>query len=205
MKSISTKILVTIAILVVSFSSMAQSAENILKNAADKLTGSKSISAQFTLSADNSTTSGSIVMSGKRFKMTSSQLSTWYDGKTQWSYSPEIEEINISEPTPEELQQINPFAIISEFKKTYNSQLLSSTSGNYRIQLTAKSTDASIRKVVITLNTKTYYPSQIVVTLDNNSTATINVTNVKTGGSLPKSTFVFNAADYPDAEIIDLR
>ena len=205
MKHLKAIIILVIALVCTNLNINAQSAEAILKSASEKLTKSKSVSADFSITSGNTISKGNIVMSGKRFKMTSDQLSTWFDGKTQWSYNPEIEEVNISEPTDEELQQINPLTIISDFKKSYNCKLLNSASGLHKIELTAKTTNTSISKVVLTLNSKTYYPTTIVVTFDNNSTTTINVSNLKIGNALPKSTFIFNQSDYPDAEIIDLR
>ena len=48
-------------------------------------------------------------------------------------------------------------------------------------------------------------PREITVTMRNGRKATISISSVVKGGELPVSTFRFPAAQYPGAEIIDLR
>ncbi len=186
-----------------TFSSFAITANKILANAANKYTNCKSISASFNI-IDNGTNTGTITTAGNKFVITTSQLSTWFDGKTQWSYSPITNEVNISEPTAEELQQINPFAIIGSFRNDYNAKLLDKNNG-YKISLTPKKSNPTINNIVITFNPTTYFPSLIVITTKNNNKATIKVKSISAGNSLPASTFTFNATKYPNVEIIDLR
>ena len=51
----------------------------------------------------------SFVIQGDMFTISSPGLRSWYDGKTQWTYSSQIGEVNIITPTPEEVSQINPW------------------------------------------------------------------------------------------------
>ena len=148
---------------------------------------------------------GTIVTSGDKFHISSPQLSTWYDGRTQWTYSPSSNEVNITEPTAEELQQVNPFAIISAFRRAYKGTLLKSPAGTHTVQLLPLDKKASIRKAVVTFDAKTLYPTLIRLTTDNNAILSIKVTNVVAGKKYPLSTFVFAKKKYPGAEIIDLR
>lgn len=200
------KYFITLVIAILSFgTSSAITADDVLKSAADKYQKARSLSADYSFSAGGEAAKGSIITSGDKFYIYSAELSTWYDGRTQWTYTPATNEVSITEPTPEELQQINPFAIISAFRKAYKSTLLKSAAGTYKIQLLPASKNASISKAVVTMDANTYYPSKIELTIDNNSLVTINVKNVKTGANYPASTFVFDKSKYPHAEIVDLR
>ena len=196
-------IILFIMLIISTFSSFAITANEILANAANKYVNSKSISASFNIN-DNGSNSGTITTAGDKFIISTSQLSTWFDGKTQWSYSSTANEVNISEPTAEELQQINPFAIIGSFRNNYNAKLLDKNNG-YKISLTPKKTNPTINDIVITFNPTTYFPSLIVITTKNNNKATIKVKSISAGNALPASTFTFNATKYPGVEIIDLR
>lgn len=200
------KYLIGLFIIIFSVSSSsAVTVDEILNVATNKYQKSSAISADYTFSSQNEQTKGTIISSGNKFYIYSTDLSTWYDGKTQWTYSPATNEVNISEPTLDELQQINPFVIIKSFRTGYKNSLLKSPKGTYSIQFISINPNASIRKAILTMDSQTYYPTKIVLTLDNGMQATIGVKNVKTGVNYPSSTFVFNKSKYPHAEIIDLR
>ena len=51
---------------------------------------------------------GSFVMRGERFELQMMQMEIAYDGKTLYMYSAETDEIQLTEPTQEELLQANP-------------------------------------------------------------------------------------------------
>ena len=194
--------------LVVFFSASdiyAINANEVLTNASEKYQNDGSISAQFTLSGVGNSTDGTITISGDKFHLSTPLLSIWYNGRTQWTYSAETNEVNITEPTVEELQQVNPFAIINSFRMQFNATLLKSANSMYRIQLTPlKSVNTSISKAIVTLNASTLYPNEIALTIDNNI-ITIKTKNIKAIKNVPHKTFVFDEKKYPNAEIVDLR
>lgn len=199
------RIALFLSLLMTVAAAYAVTAESVINTAANRYQRLKSLSANYSLRSGSESTKGMIITSGDKFHITSGQMITWYDGRTQWSYSPSTNEVNISEPTPEELQQVNPFAIINAFRKAYKGTLLASPAGTYKIQLLPIDRRASIRKAVITLNAKTFYPSTILLTMDNNMTVNISVKNIKTGQNYPASTFIFNKRKYPRVTIVDLR
>ena len=183
----------------------AINANEVLTNASEKYQKDGSISAQFTLSGVGNSTDGTITISGDKFHLSTPLLSIWYNGRTQWTYSAETNEVNITEPTVEELQQVNPFAIINSFRMQFNATLLKSANSMYRIQLTPlKSVNTSISKAIVTLNASTLYPNEIALTIDNNI-ITIKTKNIKAIKNVPHKTFVFDEKKYPNAEIVDLR
>jgi outer membrane lipoprotein-sorting protein len=194
--------------LVVFFSASdiyAINANEVLTNASEKYQKDGSISAQFTLSGVGNSTDGTITISGDKFHLSTPLLSIWYNGRTQWTYSAETNEVNITEPTVEELQQVNPFAIINSFRMQFNATLLKSANSMYRIQLTPlKSVNTSISKAIVTLNASTLYPNEIALTIDNNI-ITIKTKDIKAIKNVPHKTFVFDEKKYPNAEIVDLR
>lgn len=198
-------IITLILIITASLSANANDTNSILANASNKLVNNKSISATFSLINNGKPEQGAITIAGDKFTITTDELSTWFDGKTQWTYSPSINEVNISEPTPDELQLINPFAIIKNFKTEFNAKLLSNTNGVCKILLTPKNKNASIKNIELSLNSSSFFPTLVVINATNNIKTTIKVKSIKTGDTLPASTFTFYAKNYPNIEIIDLR
>lgn len=198
-------ILFLFVITAITIPSFAQSADAILSSAAERFNAAQSISAEYTIRGNGSTSNGKIIISGEKFAISSPEISSWYDGTTQWTYSPSIGEVNITEPSTDELQQINPFAIISHFRTSYKATKLKSSKGSFKVELRPIIDGVSITHAIITFNASTYMPSLIVLTMDNNASASIDVTSIKSGGNHPESTFVFNEKQFPQASIIDLR
>ena len=63
--------------------------------------------------------SGTIQLKGEKFVLKTSDMVTWFDGKTQWSYVAKNDEVNVSNPTQEELQQINPYTFLYIYQKGF--------------------------------------------------------------------------------------
>lgn len=183
----------------------ADTADGLLSKAAERLRSAKSVTAQFTLSSGGSKSSGKIILAGDRFHVSTQELSTWYDGKTQWTYSPQAGEVNITEPTPEELQQVNPFAIINAFRRGYKATLAGKTANTRTVLLRSSAKNADITTVTLTLNASTHYPTRIVLNMADGTRLSIDVTKVTAGGTLPASTFTFDKRRYPSATVVDLR
>ena len=76
-------------------------------------------------------------------------------------------------------------------------------SGSYLVHLTATDKKRSIQEMYITVNKQTFMPSQVKMRQGKNWT-NITISSLKKA-NLAASTFTFNAKDYPNAEVIDLR
>ena len=74
-------------------------AESILSKMADSYRKAGGISLTF-----GGTQQGKLLLKGNKFCLESGGIKTWFDGKTQWSYVEQNEEVNVSSPTPEEIQ-----------------------------------------------------------------------------------------------------
>lgn len=184
----------------------ASSGGALLQRCAAKIKSAPSLSVTYTVSADGNTAEGLLVLQGEMFTISTPGMVSWYDGKSQWTYSDQIGEVNVISPTAEEVQQINPFAIVKSFSSSYSSeQVKSSSAGVTTLRLTANNRKSDIPSADVTINDKTLYPTRIVLTMSNRQKVTINIKNVKAGGKLPVSNFRFDAKRYPNVQVIDLR
>ena len=187
----------------------AESATQLLKRCADKLLAAPSVSVRFTIRGADGDVSGTIVIARERFRMNSPQLNIWFDGRTQWSALAQTREVNITEPTAEELLTSNPFAIITDYSRSYNCRLLKNEAGtaaNLRqVELTPKKSGADIRRAVITIDTRTLWPVKAVVTMASGATVNASVSNCATGKKLSASDFTFKPSALPGYEVVDLR
>lgn len=150
---------------------------------------------------------GKLLLKGDKFYLESGGIQTWFDGKTQWSYVSQNEEVNVSTPAPEELQSINPYALLTSYKKSFNYRYVGEkTRQGKRGQEIVLTPKASQDVKSITLNVKENgSPVYIAIQLPNGDKQEFQVSSYQTGVNLPDATFRFNKQKYPKAEIIDLR
>jgi len=199
-------LLFSLATILMTFAaSAADNAMDIINQAAAKFAAAPSISAAYTITTQNGRVSGRVSFSGDRFTMTSPQLLTWYDGTTQWTYNRTNNEVTITEPTADELSQINPFVIINTFRNAYTARSLTAPKGFAKIELTARDPKSEISSAIVTLNDKTLQPTQIQLTTRSKQHVTIVLNSVTTGQKYNIKAFQFYAPNYPGVQTVDLR
>ena len=180
----------------------AQTAKSVLDKAAATVTMKAGVKADFKMTGSMGSTSGTIIIKGKKFHATTPQASIWFDGKTQWTYVKDNDEVNIVNPTEAQLQAINPYNFLNLYKKGYDATL-NSNGNSHVVHLTATSASNKIKELFITIDKKTYHPTQVKL-LQGKKWTIFDVSNLKKQ-SANDALFRFNAKDFPHAEIIDLR
>jgi outer membrane lipoprotein-sorting protein len=206
-------LLLTTLLLTVAMS--AETANNVLSKAVSAVEKSNGIEATFSLNATKNgnslgSSTGTIVLKGEKFRLQTSDATSWFDGKTQWSYQKKSDEVTVTTPTASELESINPYRLLSLYKSGYSSKLLSSVTtfkgrAVNAVQLTATDKKRNFTNIVIYIAKDTDLPLFIRVTLRDTTRNDITVTSCKTNTRPADSTFVFNKKSYPKAEVIDLR
>lgn len=192
-----------IALLLVCAGAQAESAKRILDKAAASVSNPGGVQAHFQIiSKQFGSTSGEIAVKGRKFHATTSGATTWFDGKTQYTYMKGNDEVNMSNPTDAELQAINPYNFINIYKKGYK---LSSkkVQNSYEVHLIPTDKGRKIQEMYIIVDKDSYHPTHVKMK-QNDKWSTIIISQLKTT-TLDDNIFVFNAKDFPTAEIIDLR
>ncbi len=193
----------------------AQDANEVLQKAASAFDASSGIEARFALHSRSPQTQsgesfeGIIYMKGDKFKLQTPDMITWYDGTTQWTYMERTQEVNVSTPGSDELQQTNPAALIHNYEKGFKASLKGSSTTRqgkaaYDVELLPKK-KSDVESVVLQIEKNSYSPASIDIRSDNGMRHTIVISTWKTAEDKPDSFFVFDEAEFPDAEIIDLR
>lgn len=184
------------------FAQKDKQAREVLEKTANALQQAGGIRATF-----EGSNNGTLLLKGDQFYLNSGGVQSWFDGKTQWSYLESSEEVNVSNPTPEELQTINPYALLSIYKNGYNYKYAGTKNRNgrqgFEVILTPeqKQDIASITLFV----SKTYQPLYMKVEQSNKASNEIIVTSYQTNQPLDNATFKFDKKKFPNAEVIDLR
>lgn len=177
-------------------------AKNILDKTVEKYNQSKGISVIF-----GGSQSGKLLLKGEKFQLTTQDVTTWFDGQTQWSYLKQNEEVNISTPTPEELRAINPYAWLSLYKQGFNYRYLGVKTREgkqgHEIVLTPQ-TKQDIQSITLLIGSD-YEPIYIGILPTEGQMQEFIVHNYRTQLNLNDNAFRFDKSKYPNAEIIDMR
>ena len=150
--------------------------------------------------------SGTIVLRATQFYLETAEFTVWFDGKTQWAYFKESNEVSITEPTAEELAATNPVAIVSAFKSVSNihfGKLKSQT--NHIIELTPKNKKADFSKVEIQLNKTSGNLHAIKIEYKNGLINELTFKNYQKNVAINPGMFVFDKSKFKGVVMNDLR
>lgn len=201
----------------ISFTSVAfaQDTRSILDKASAAYDKAGGVVANFTLDVKDTKTKsthsydGKAYMKGDKFKIEIPDATTWFDGKTQWVYVKDTEEVNISNPAGDELQSISPSVLFNIYKKGFNLKYRGEKVLNgrsvYEIELTPQRKGSDFTKILVQTDKLNNTFSKIILTDKSGVENTLVIKRYQTGSNLSDDVFRFSKKDYPNAEIVDLR
>lgn len=176
-------------------------AEKILDKVSVFLSNPEGVRIDFTGSEN-----GYLIMKGEKFYLNIQSIQSWYDGKTQWSYLTDNEEVNISSPTKEEIQAISPYHLLKRYKSDYTYIYIGQSKRKgklvHEINLTSKSDIINDIKLIISDDNK---PVAILFYRNYKLMSEVNITSLQTDSKIDDKQFRFDKTKYPQVEIIDLR
>ena len=209
--------------ILVSFTSFAQDdyeqntkkAKEILDRVSAKTKSFNTISADFSFSMENlqedisETNEGTILIKGDKYKVSLMGVDTYFDGKVIYTYMKEAEEVNITEPDPEDEETLNPATIFTIYEKGFKYRYLGEGTEDgktfYEIDLYPENRDKPYSRIKLRIlkDDLTLYSLRQVGKDGNNYTVVVN--SMKTNIPLADSDFVFDPAKHPDVDVIDMR
>ena len=80
---------------------------------------------------------------------------------------------------------------------------MNSSGSSYVVHLTATSANNKIQELFVTIDKKSYHPTQVKL-LQGKKWTIFDISDLKKQNT-PDSEFRFNAKDFPQSEVIDLR
>jgi outer membrane lipoprotein-sorting protein len=210
-------------LILVSFTSLAQDnyeentkkAKEILDKVSAKTRSYKSISADFTFSMENlqedisETNTGTILIKGDKYKVSLMGVDTYFDGKVIYTYMEEAEEVNITEPDPEDEETLNPATIFTIYEKGFKYRYIGEAAKDgktfYEIDLYPENRDKPYSRIKLQIlkDDLTLYSLRQIGKDGNNYTVVVN--SMKTNIPLDDSAFIFDPAKHPDVDVIDMR
>ncbi|MBQ6203647.1 MAG: cell envelope biogenesis protein LolA [Prevotella sp.] len=195
------RIIIALMCVLAATAGYSQTAKQILDKTAANVSAKSGATAFFVMKGKYGNTAGTISIKGKKFMASTPDAKTWYDGKNQWTYMASSEEVNVTTPTQAQQQMMNPYRFINLYNMGYD--MTSKTVGSgYEVHLVANNPQRTITEMYITVNSQ-YIPTNVKMKTSK-GWSEIAISNFKKA-KISDSVFRFNAKDFPNAEVIDLR
>ncbi len=200
-----------------TLSSIAQSnkdADLLIDKISKRYKKFKSIKADFTYSIEskaekiNEKQKGNIVIKGNKFRLDIAGQTIICDNKTQWTYSKEINEVNIQHYKPKEgVMKLDD--IFTMYSKGFVSRIAEVVKENGReltvIELAPKDKKKNYFKIKLYVEKNNQQIIRTVVYDKNGSIHTYTITNQIPNIKFEDGYFTFNPKKYPNVEINDMR
>lgn len=201
-----------VALCLVSFVLQGQTQpEQILKQAEHAVYGNAgSAVAEFTSSYYDakgrmqSSVRGRMYLQGESFRLEYGHITAVYSGKTLTHYNSEEETLTISEPTAEDLLQINPLHFLRSRGKGYTMSLMPASKSAEIVRFVPKA-KGEMKHLEISFARRGWLPSQAIVVGKDGSRMDIRVDNLRHLQAQPEDFFRLSAKQYPGCEVVDLR
>lgn len=188
-----------------SASAASLSGADVMRKVLNAVESAQSLTFDMSAAVSGRNSNASLTVSGPKFVCNMAGIQVYYDGTTQWAYDPAAAEVSVSEPTADELAEVNPIAFMRDYSKNYTLSDVTSSQGRYTLTLTARRRSLFVRSATVTVNASDWMPATISASLSNGTTMQIVVRGVTRGNALPLATFRFDTARHPGVEVIDFR
>ena len=190
-------------------------AKGILDKVSEKTKAYTTIEAEFAFILENKqnnikdTQKGKIWIKGNRYKVDMAKALTFFDSKTLYTYMKDANEVNISEPDPNDDNTLNPAKIFTIYETGYKIRYISEKFEDNRalheIEIYPKDLKKDFSKITLKIDkTKNELYSMHRYGKDGN-VFTIKILSIITNQAMTDAMFTFDKTKYPKVEVIDLR
>ena len=150
--------------------------------------------------------SGQITMKGQSFNLRMGTVQAFYNGKTMWVMDSDLDEINITSPTAEELTESNPLLLINSirqqcrlhFTDNFNDKAL------WSVDFYPNNKKSEILKYTVQFRRSDLIPTKIIISEIHSKLTTI-ILSAQQYGVDTTGEFELNVKNYPEATINDMR
>ena len=152
------------------------------------------------------TLDGTAVISGDRYRITLPDNEVWADRTAVWSYLPDVNEVTITEPDPDDDSFISrPSLLFTMYEEGYKIRLIEETTSEWIIDLYPEDIDVSLMRIRLEIGKSRYDLKSAEYKTKDGITVTLTADSYDLTFKPGKDYFTFNPADYKGVDIIDMR
>jgi outer membrane lipoprotein-sorting protein len=150
--------------------------------------------------------SGKLLLKGNQFYLEMEDMQVWFNGKTQWVYLKQSNEVTITEPSEEEIAAVNPVAVLTAFRAKSNLKKgISKNPQNVKIDMTPRKKGETFSKMEAEFVKSSGNLSLIRIHYSNGSRHEIQLSNYRLQQQIPAGSFVFDRSKFKNVIVNDLR
>ncbi len=150
-------------------------------------------------------TKGNIYLQGENFRLEYQPIVAVYRKGLLAYHDSENETLTFSEPTQEELIQINPLYFLRSQAKGFKIERLPEAKTKLMLGFTPPNEDMNIRKLIVAIGRNTKAVRDIKIEATDGTVFLFEVNAREYVAKQPDSFFILKEKDYPKSEFVDLR
>jgi outer membrane lipoprotein carrier protein len=185
----------------------------LLDEVSQKTKSHKSIKADFSYTMENKQAkinevkTGSLLISGEKYRLTAAGQTIICNGKTIWTYIKESNEVQINDVDAKE-DALTPSKLLSSYNNNYKSRIIkdkAQTDPNSESVELIPNTVKNFTKAILVVEKNKKQVKSFILFDKSGNTFTYKVTNYLTDIPTTTSDFSFDASKFPGVEVIDMR
>jgi outer membrane lipoprotein-sorting protein len=211
------KRILSIALILISFSGFSQTkdpkATALLDEVSTKTKSYKSIKADFSYTMENKQAkineekTGSLMLSGDKYRLTIAGQAVICDGKTIWTYIEESNEVQINNLDNKD-DALTPSKLLTSYNANYKSKIIkdnNQTDPNIETLELIPIVTKNFTKAIVAIDKTKKQVKTFSLYDKNGNVFTYKISKFQTDLPITPSDFSFDKSKFPGVEVIDMR
>lgn len=147
---------------------------------------------------------GTMKLDNDRYSLVMENMKVWCDGKVQWSYMKDIDEVYITGADSEEAQNLSPLYIMEKYRENYSMALVDK-GASAMVVLTSKEPEEEIERLELVIDKETARLQSLFIYMPAQGKVEVFLNNYVAKCSFGRKEYECPVNAFPTAEIIDMR
>ena len=182
----------------------------LLDEVSSKAKSHKSIKVDFAFTMENPKArikeekSGSLLISGDKYRMTAAGQTVICDGTTIWTYIKESNEVQINTLENKD-EALTPSKLLTSYNANYKSKIVKSSDPATEAVELIPNSSKTFTKAILGIDKSKKQVKSFTLFDKSGNTFTYSIKSYQTDQAVTPSDFVFDAKKFPGVEVIDMR
>ncbi|MDP1624094.1 MAG: outer membrane lipoprotein carrier protein LolA [Bacteroidales bacterium] len=185
-------------------------AATLLEEVSNKAKSYKSIKVDFSFSMENTKAgikeekTGTLLVSGDKYKMSVAGQTVMCDGKTIWTYIKESNEVQINVLENKD-DALTPSKLLTSYNSNYKSKIIKSPDPSVESVELIPNTGKNFTKAILGIDKAKKQIKSFILYDKSGNTFTYRIKTYLTDVPVADADFTFDVKKFPGVEVIDMR